>query len=352
MSIRSRFGLITALILPVFIGQQALGQGSTFAPGWDLNTDASNIRFQSIKKGNVVESSSFATFSGGIDANGQAQISVLLDSVDTKIDLRNVRMRFLFFETFKFPAATISLALTEDMLGDLATVRRKTIPVAFDFTVSNVTRTLETNVVATLLTDDVVSVASDAPLSINLADFDLVDNLKKLEEAASVTIVPTATVTFDFMFIRRAAGAPAVASVQTEQAPSNVALETVGDFSLEACLGRFEILSRTGNIYFRSGSSQLDNESVPFLTSVIDIVNRCPEMNILVAGHTDSDGSNASNQRLSEARAQSVARYLMDNGVGGDRITSKGFGETQPVAPNDSAENKSRNRRIEFSASG
>lgn len=349
---RTTLRLITAFFLVLTIGQPAIGQSNPFAPGWDMNSEASNLRFQSIKKGNVSESSSFATFDGAIEADGSAQINILLDSVDTKVDLRNVRMRFLFFETFKFPQATVSLKLTPEMIGDLATVRRKSVPVEFDLDLHGQTQTIGTNLVITLLTDDVVSVASDAPISISVADFNLSDNLKKLEEAASVTIVPTATLTFDFLFTRRSGDATAVASAAETPAPTSVALEAEGNFSLDACLGRFEILSRTGNIYFRSGSTRLDNESTPFLTSVIDIVNRCPDMNILVAGHTDSDGSEAANQRLSEARARSVAKYLIDNGVSADRITSQGFGEAQPVVPNDSAYNKSRNRRIEFSASG
>lgn len=352
MSIISKICAVAAIWM-VSLTASTPAIANPFAPGWDLNAEASNIRFQSIKKGSVVESSSFATFSGAIEADGTAKISVLLDSVDTKIDLRNVRMRFLFFETFKYGEATVTLKLTEEMLGDLATVRRKTVPVTFTFDLHGQSKELTADVVVTLLTDDVVSVASDAPISISVADFNLLDNIKKLEEAAGVTIVPTATVTFDFMFTRRAGdGAAQVAAAPAQEAPKSVALEAEGDFSLEACLGRFEILSRTGNIYFRSGSSRLDQESVPFLTSVIDIVQRCPGLNVLVAGHTDSDGSEAANQRLSEARAQSVARYLVQNGVEAARITSQGFGESKPVAPNDSPYNKSRNRRIEFSASG
>lgn len=352
MSLISKFWALMVVGIVSLSATHVAAQSNPFAPGWDLNAEASNIRFQSIKKGNVVESSSFATFEGQISESGAAEVKVLLDSVDTKIDLRNVRMRFLFFETFKFPEAIVRLTLSPSDISDLATVRRKTIPLEFDLELHGETRRLSTNVVVTLLTDDVVSVASDAPLSVGVADFDMIDNLKKLEEAASVTIVPTATLTFDFMFIRRSGGAATVAAAPKAEEPKSVALEAEGDFSLEACLGRFEILSRTGNIYFRSGSSRLDTESIPFLTSVIDIVDRCPNLNVLVAGHTDSDGSEAANQRLSEARAQSVARYLVENGISADRITSQGFGEAKPVAPNDNAYNKSRNRRIEFSASG
>jgi outer membrane protein OmpA-like peptidoglycan-associated protein len=69
---------------------------------------------------------------------------------------------------------------------------------------------------------------------------------------------------------------------------------------------------------------------------------------IEVGGHTDSDGSNASNQRLSERRAGSVTNYLVSRDISPDRVVSVGYGESRPAFPNDSRENKSRNRRIEF----
>lgn len=328
----------------------ASAQSNPFASGWDLNAEASNIKFQSVKNQTKVESSSFATFSGGIEPDGSATIKVLLDSVDTKIDLRNVRMRFLFFETFKFGEATVSLKLTPDMIAGLESVRRKTLSLPFEFDLHGVTKTLTADVAVTLLTDDIVSVASATPLSIAVADFNLADNIKKLEDAAGgISIVPSATVSFDFLFNRR--GGPAeivVAKATPEAKPASVALEAEGDFSIEACKGRFEILSRTGNIYFRTASARLDGESVPLLTSVIDIVRRCPGLTLEVSGHTDSDGGEVANQTLSERRAQSVAQYLSDNGIESARIQAVGYGETKPVFPNDSRANKSRNRRIEF----
>lgn len=343
---------IMLLCLAASVGMNApsFAQNNPFASGWDLNAEASNIKFQSVKNQTKVESSSFATFSGAIEPDGSANIKVLLDSVDTKIDLRNVRMRFLFFETFKFGEATVSLKLTPDMITGLETVRRKTLSLPFEFDLHGVTKTLTADVTVTLLTDDIVSVASATPLSIAVADFNLADNITKLEEAAGgITIVPSATVSFDFLFNRRGGPAPTVVAETTrETQPTSVALEAEGDFSIEACKGRFEILSRTGNIYFRTASARLDRESVPLLTSVIDIVRRCPGLTLEVSGHTDSDGGDAANQALSERRAQSVTQYLADNGIDTSRIRSVGYGEARPAFPNDSRTNKSRNRRIEF----
>ena len=341
-----------ALLLIGLCCGPARAQDNPFASGWDLNLEASNIKFQSVKNQTKVESSSFATFSGSIEPDGAAVVKVLLDSVDTKIDLRNVRMRFLFFETFKFAEATVSLQLTPDMVAGLEDTRRRTLTVPFTFDLHGVTKEMEAEIAVTLLTNDIVSVASATPLSIAVEPFGLLENITKLEEAAGgISIIPSATVTFDLLFNRRATGGEVtVAENETveEAKPASVALEAEGNFSLEACVGRFEILSRTGNIYFRTASARLDNESVPLLTSIVDIVQRCPDLSIEVSGHTDSDGSDAANQRLSERRAQAVTRYLVNEGVSDSRIVSVGYGESKPVVANDSAYNKSRNRRIEF----
>lgn len=337
--------LFWALSLP------AAAQTAAFAPGWDLDPARSNIRFQSIKNETKVESSSFATFSGGIEPDGTATVHVLLDSVDTLVDLRNVRMRFLFFETFRYPEATVSLKLTPDMVADLPVVRRKTVNLDYTFDLHGVQKQMTSPVTITLLSDDLVSVASAAPISIAVGDFELGENVHKLEQAVGgVVIVPSATVTFDFMFGRR--GTPAVPAPVIEAPVTAVALETQGDFSAEECTGRFEVLSRTGNIYFRIGSAGLDAESAPLLRSVVDIVKRCPTLSVVVSGYTDSDGNPLSNQRLSEARAQSVVNYLVEQGVTAGRLRAVGYGEANPVAPNDSARNKSLNRRIEFGADG
>ena len=316
-----------------------------FAGGWTLKPEMSNLRFQSVKKQTVVESSTFATLEGTIDDSGTAQVKVLLDSVDTTIDLRNVRMRFLFFETFLFPQATITAQIDPAQLTDLPQVRRKQIPVSYTLDLHGVSKSFDTQVIATLLTDDMVSIASDAPISVAVADFNLTDGLSKLQEAAGVDIIPSATISFDWVFARNSATST---PTPAPSAPASVALETTGDFDSEACKGRFDILSRTGNIYFASGSARLEKTSAPLLDSLADIVSRCPGMIIEVGGHTDSVGSDALNLSLSEARASSVIGYLVDKGVRSDAMVSKGYGETTPIADNATQEGRWKNRRIGF----
>ena len=323
-----------------------------FAPGWTLQAGASKLNFQTVKSQTTVESSSFATLRGVISADGVASVVVSLDSVDTTIDLRNVRMRFLFFETFKFPEAAITLRLHSADLQGLATQRRMTLKaVKYDLNLHGVTKPMTTDVVVTLLSDSLVSVASSTPISVAAADFALTDGVRKLEDAAQVTIIPSGSVTFDFLFQKNgatAAPSPAVAAV----APAQTALETAGELDTEACAGRFEIISRTGAIYFKTGSADLAADSKPLLESIVQIARRCPKLRIQVAGHTDSSGDPAANRVLSDGRAKSVVRYLTGAGIAADRFEAVGYGDTKPVAPNDSAWNQSRNRRIAFSVVG
>jgi len=345
------------VIVPFCLAAPVLGQDDAFENGWILQPEASSLRFQSVKNGSVVETSSFATFTGTISESGEAMVQVLLDSVDTTIDLRNVRMRFLFFETFQFPEAVITAQLDPAMLSDLAERRRMTMQLPYTLDLHGVSQDRVAEVSVTLISSDMVAISTISPISIAVADFNLTAGITKLQEAANVQIVPTGGVTFDFLFERVVSGGEApltdddpIANVAADPVdePVSAAVETQGNFDTEACVGRFEILSRAGNITFRSASAQLDAASNALLDNLYDIVRRCPGMIIEVGGHTDSDGSDATNLALSERRAAAVIEYLAAKGIEPERMVARGYGEAMPIVPNTSSENKARNRRIEF----
>lgn len=338
--------LLVATLLPHLAGAQS----NPFGDGWRLEPAGSSLQFQSIKNGSVIETSSFATMTGQIDPDGSARFSILLDSVDTKVDLRNVRMRFLFFETFQHPNAVISTRIQPQMIADLTVVRRKNIDLPFTITLHGVTKDLTAKVSLTLIGDDLIAVSTSEPINLSVADFNLMGGLEKLQEAAGVTIVPSSTVSFDLIFRKNEGDSPVAQQVATTPAvPATAALEPTGNFDLEACVGRFEILSRTGNIFFKPGSARLDDASAPLLNSIYDIISRCPDLRIEIGGHTDSIGSATSNQSLSEKRAASVVTYLVNKGSNAGQLRSVGYGETNPVASNDNDAGRSKNRRIEFS---
>ncbi len=321
-----------------------------FENGWTLNADDSRLRYMSVKKGNLAESNSFATLSGLITQDGKAQIRVLMDSVDTNIDLRNVRMRFLFFETFLHPEATIIAQLDPDDLRDLHTTRRKLVDLDFSLTLHGVTVNRTAEVAIALINNDRVTVSATTPIALSLADFNLEGGREKLQEAANVEILPLGIVSFDFVFDRSSPGTPPDMALVTQTvSPGSAALETKGNLDREACVGRFEILSRTGNIYFAPGSARLADKSKPLLDNLYDIVNRCPDLQIEIGGHTDSDGSTRANNRLSKRRAGAVGQYLQAKGIAASRMQIVGYGEERPLHPNTSRANKAKNRRIEFS---
>jgi len=77
-----------------------------------------------------------------------------------------------------------------------------------------------------------------------------------------------------------------------------------------------------------------------------------PGLNLEVEGHTDSIGSEEFNQRLSEQRAATVREYLVGQGLASESVTATGFGKTMPVATNDTASGRQKNRRVELVVSG
>ncbi len=102
------------------------------------------------------------------------------------------------------------------------------------------------------------------------------------------------------------------------------------------------------NIFFETNLAVITPLSYPALDRVINFMKKNPDIKVEIDGHTDSVGSDAYNQRLSQARAQAVVEYLVKHGIGRDRLVAKGFGETKPVAPNTTPEGRAKNRRVEF----
>ena len=100
------------------------------------------------------------------------------------------------------------------------------------------------------------------------------------------------------------------------------------------------------NINFETASSVIRADSRDVLARVIDIMNRYPGYKLGIGGHTDSIGSAESNMSLSERRAQSVMKYLVDNGVPAARVSAKGYGETLPIADNRYKDGREQNRRV------
>ncbi|RPG28626.1 MAG: OmpA family protein [Muricauda sp. TMED12] len=101
-------------------------------------------------------------------------------------------------------------------------------------------------------------------------------------------------------------------------------------------------------ILFDTGKSSIKAESTSVMVDIIQILNEYPTAKFTVEGHTDSVGSASLNQKLSESRANSVRDFLIDKGIGSDRLTAIGYGEDKPIATNNTRAGRAQNRRVEI----
>lgn len=100
-------------------------------------------------------------------------------------------------------------------------------------------------------------------------------------------------------------------------------------------------------ILFNSGKASFQKQTIPVLQAMAAILKEYPTAKFSLEGHTDADGKDAMNQKLSEDRAAAVKNFLVENGIDASRLSSKGFGESMPVDSNKTAKGKANNRRVE-----
>ena len=101
------------------------------------------------------------------------------------------------------------------------------------------------------------------------------------------------------------------------------------------------------NVNFETGKWDLLPPALPELDGLAAFLKENPKVKVEIGGHTDDVGNDAYNQLLSQNRAESVANYMISKGIAPVRLTHKGYGETQPIAPNTSAAGRLQNRRVE-----
>jgi len=102
-------------------------------------------------------------------------------------------------------------------------------------------------------------------------------------------------------------------------------------------------------IQFDLNKATIKPESHELLGEIVEVFQENPHIKkVSIEGHTDNQGSDSYNQKLSDQRAKSVLDYLVGKGIDEKRLTSKGFGESKPIASNDTEEGKEQNRRVEF----
>jgi len=120
----------------------------------------------------------------------------------------------------------------------------------------------------------------------------------------------------------------------------------------QECLAQVTELLRYKKISFTPGSAEIEASAVGLVSSIADVLTQCPPMELEIAGHTDAQGSEEGNRALSQARAEAVLVALQGRRVDVSKMRAVGYGETRPIAENETNLGREANRRIEFTPFG
>lgn len=142
---------------------------------------------------------------------------------------------------------------------------------------------------------------------------------------------------------------PTAVSVQLDQSLQNSEIDARPSMDWARCNETFKTTLAATSIQFETGSAVIDEGSEGLLEQLTAIASACPGT-LTVEGHTDSQGSSEMNKLLSQARAESVLKELVRLGVNPKRLSAMGYGEQQPLAGNDTADGRAKNRRIVIKA--
>jgi outer membrane protein OmpA-like peptidoglycan-associated protein len=151
----------------------------------------------------------------------------------------------------------------------------------------------------------------------------------------------------------REATSSAEAAQQAAERRAAAALQSLSQIATVREEQRGMVITLSGSVLFPSGGATLSPIARQSLDQVAEALKQqAPEQQLIIEGHTDSRGSDATNERLSQERAQAVASYLATRGVDSSRIQVVGRGEEQPIASNDTTDGRASNRRVEIVVGG
>lgn len=145
-----------------------------------------------------------------------------------------------------------------------------------------------------------------------------------------------------------ASPSPQQRAARLEAARAYLANLPAGALELSACQEALGAAQTVSKVAFPTASADITRAAAVALDSLTQILRRCPNAKIEIAGHTDNIGDEPSNQALSQRRAEAIRRYLLLAGIPAARLSAIGYGSTHPIAANDDEAGRADNRRIEF----
>lgn len=208
-----RFGALAAVLA---LGLAACAEPAADAPrdaagepvsvtegAWALEPAGSRLSYVSIKAGEVAEANRFDRLSGSVAADGTATLEIDLASVNTGVDIRNERMRNIFFQVVDNPTASVTTKLDPAAFGALAVGQSISRPLKATVSIKGAQSDIETDVLVTRVSADRVTVVPTAPVIISTDMFGLTDELGELRALAQLpSITPAVPVTFMLAFAR------------------------------------------------------------------------------------------------------------------------------------------------------
>ena len=188
--------VLTALALGVVLASPAYA-------GWTLDNDASRINFVSTKANTAAEVHTFGSLDGQVDDDGNATLSIDLNTVDTAIEIRDERMRNILFETAQFPTATLAATVDMAAVAGLSAGETTELTTEGQLMVHGTTSSVTFDVSVSRLGDDRILVASRKPVIVNASQVGLLAGVEKLREVAGLpSISPAVPVSFVLAFDR------------------------------------------------------------------------------------------------------------------------------------------------------
>jgi polyisoprenoid-binding protein YceI len=189
-----RLTLATCLTAAIF--------AAPVAADWGLDQERSHLSFISIKAGDVAEVHTFKEMNGTIDADGNVKVTLMLDSVDTLVPVRDERMREFLFETTDYKEAVLTAKVDPALVTDMKAGEIKTINAEGNLSLHGADQPMTMLLQAAKVADNTVMVASAKPLVIDAAKFGMTDGVEKLREIAGLSSISKAVpVSFAITFV-------------------------------------------------------------------------------------------------------------------------------------------------------
>lgn len=168
---------------------------------WDLDNSKSALYFTSTKNHTIEEKSQFTQLAGHIDDNGQAKLTVSLNSVDTRVPIRDERMREILFQTLSFPQGVFTVNIDPAQMSALSDNQPHNITVDGTLDLHGVQHEIKTNIIAQELSDNTLQIKNAEPIVLNVNDYDMTAGVEELRTLAALqSIAPTVPINFTLVF--------------------------------------------------------------------------------------------------------------------------------------------------------